>query len=148
MDLDSVFCEFALLLTVGGVLGFLAGLTVAQVSEFSLMLAALGMSLGHIDSEGVALVTLVGLVTIALWAYLILESHPNYERTAPALSWFERSKPFRERAIERTTEPQLGFDLIYFGIGRFGNRVVYGLQERGCRVLGVDFDPDSVRPPA
>jgi predicted Kef-type K+ transport protein len=28
---------------------FLAGLTVAQISEFSLILAALGLSLGHID---------------------------------------------------------------------------------------------------
>ena len=31
--------------------GFLAGLTVAQISEFSLILAALGLALGHIDSS-------------------------------------------------------------------------------------------------
>jgi predicted Kef-type K+ transport protein len=31
--------------------GFLAGLTVAQISEFSLILAALGLTLGHIDRE-------------------------------------------------------------------------------------------------
>lgn len=31
--------------------GFLAGLTVAQISEFSLILAALGLSLGHIDEQ-------------------------------------------------------------------------------------------------
>jgi predicted Kef-type K+ transport protein len=29
--------------------GYLAGLTVAQISEFSLILGALGVSLGHID---------------------------------------------------------------------------------------------------
>ena len=125
--------------------GFLAGLTVAQISEFSLMLAALGMSLGHINGEAVALVTLVGLVTITLSTYLILYSHPIYERIAPTLSWFERRYPFREMAIETTTEPELGFDVIIFGLGRFGNRVAHGLKERGCRVLGVDFDPDLVR---
>lgn len=125
--------------------GFLAGLTVAQISEFSLMLAALGMSLGHINSEAVALITLVGLVTITLSTYLILYSHRIYERIARALSWFERRNPFREMAIEATTEPQLGFDVIIFGLGRFGNRVAHGLIERGCRVLGVDFDPDLVR---
>ena len=125
--------------------GFLAGLTVAQISEFSLMLAALGMSLGHIDSEAVALVTLVGLVTITLSTYLILYSHPIYERIAPALSWFEQRNPFRETAIETTTESQLGFEVIIFGLGRFGNRIADGLKERGCRVLGVDFDPDLVR---
>lgn len=125
--------------------GFLAGLTVAQISEFSLMLAALGMSLGHIGGEAVALVTLVGLVTITLSTYMILYSHAIYERFAPALSWFERRKPFREIAMETTNEPQLGFDVIIFGLGRFGNRVADGLIERGYRVLGVDFDPDLVR---
>jgi len=42
--------------------GFLAGLTVAQISEFSLILAALGLSLGHITSQTVSLITLVGLI--------------------------------------------------------------------------------------
>ena len=40
--------------------GFLAGLTVAQISEFSLMLGALGKNLGHIDSDVLGLITLVG----------------------------------------------------------------------------------------
>lgn len=31
--------------------GYLAGLTVAQISEFSLILGALGVSLGHIDDS-------------------------------------------------------------------------------------------------
>lgn len=44
--------------------GFLAGLTVAQISEFSLILVGLGATLGHIDQNTVALVTLVGLVTL------------------------------------------------------------------------------------
>src|SRR3990167_1167118 len=38
--------------------GFLAGLTVAQISEFSLILAALGESLGHLQQETVGLITL------------------------------------------------------------------------------------------
>ncbi|MAT16415.1 MAG: sodium:proton exchanger [Planctomyces sp.] len=124
--------------------GFLAGLTVAQISEFSLMLAALGMSLGHIDGDAVALVTLVGLSTITLSTYLILYSHPFYERIAPALSWFERKKPFREVAIESTAEPQQKFDVIVFGLGRYGNHIAQELEKRGRNVLGVDFDPDVV----
>ncbi|MEX2031510.1 MAG: cation:proton antiporter, partial [Dehalococcoidia bacterium] len=43
---------------------FLAGLTVAQISEFSLILAALGLSLGDIDQSTVTLITTVGLITI------------------------------------------------------------------------------------
>ncbi len=63
--------------------GFLAGLTVAQISEFSLMLAAFGRSLGHIDDQTVALVTLVGLITITLSTYLILYSHKSMNDSHP-----------------------------------------------------------------
>ncbi len=125
--------------------GFLAGLTVAQISEFSLMLGALGLSLGHISGDVLGLITLVGLVTITLSTYLIIYSHPLYERLSPALSWFERTNPFREVAMETTKEPPRGFDVIVFGLGRFGNNIARELEERGQRVLGVDFDPDLVQ---
>jgi predicted Kef-type K+ transport protein len=46
--------------------GFLCGLTVAQISEFSIVFTALGVSRRHIGAEALGLVTLVGLITIAL----------------------------------------------------------------------------------
>jgi predicted Kef-type K+ transport protein len=54
--------------------GFLAGLMVAQISEFSLILAAPGVSLGHIDRETMGLITLVGLITISVSTYMIIFS--------------------------------------------------------------------------
>jgi Kef-type K+ transport system membrane component KefB len=123
--------------------GFLAGLTVAQISEFSLILAALGFGLGHIDAETVGLVTLVGLVTIGLSTYMILYSHPLYERLAPYLTPFERRIPHREERIDGGAEAG-AVDVILFGLGRYGNNIARGLRERGQRVLGVDFDPQAV----
>ncbi|HCO24474.1 MAG TPA: sodium:proton exchanger [Gimesia maris] len=125
--------------------GFLAGLTVAQISEFSLMLGALGKSLGHISGEILALITLIGLITITLSTYLITYSHVLYERLATGLSWFERKNPFREIMIETTEDSTRSFDVIVFGLGRFGNHITNELSERGRQVLGVDFDPDVVR---
>ncbi|HNQ16841.1 MAG TPA: cation:proton antiporter, partial [Candidatus Woesebacteria bacterium] len=49
-----------------------AGLTVAQISEFSLILGALGLRLGHLSQEVLSLITLVGLITISGSTYLIL----------------------------------------------------------------------------
>ncbi len=46
--------------------GFLAGLTVAQISEFSLILIALGFSLGHVNREIVSLVTFIGIIWCVL----------------------------------------------------------------------------------
>lgn len=125
--------------------GFLAGLTVAQISEFSLMLGALGLSLGHIGGEVLALITVVGLMTITLSTYFITYSHLLYERLAPGLTWFERKDPFREVAMETTDNTSGGFDVIVFGLGRFGNHITRQLTDRGRQVLGVDFDPDVVR---
>jgi predicted Kef-type K+ transport protein len=56
--------------------GFLTGLSLAQISEFSLILAALGFSLGHIDAATMSVITLVGIITIALSTYLTLYAHP------------------------------------------------------------------------
>jgi Kef-type K+ transport system membrane component KefB len=123
--------------------GFLAGLTVAQISEFSLILAALGFSLGHIGLETVSLVTLVGLITISLSTYMILYSHRLYERLSPHLALFERRKPFREQAELSNAIHTHGVLLI--GLGRFGAALAEQLRQRQCSVLALDFDPEIVQ---
>jgi Kef-type K+ transport system membrane component KefB/Trk K+ transport system NAD-binding subunit len=121
--------------------GFLAGLTMAQISEFSLILGALGLGLGHIDGETMGLITLVGLVTIGLSTYPIVYSGQLYERFAHVLSMFERRTPYREVAGD-TSSPRLpGADVILFGLGRYGGSIARLLLLRNRRVIGVDFDP-------
>jgi Kef-type K+ transport system membrane component KefB len=124
--------------------GFLAGLTVAQISEFSLILGALGVSLGHIDRETMGLITLVGLITISASTYMIIFSHPLYERLAPWLEVFER----RNLRLEpgQTSAPGGGSDgIILFGMGRYGSGIAQALRARGRRTITVDYNPDLVR---
>jgi hypothetical protein len=123
--------------------GFLAGLTVAQISEFSLILGALGITLGHIDTEVLGLITLVGLITIGLSTYLILYSHPLYKRIARWLKMFERKIPQREIS-EETKRAAPAVDVILFGLGRYGNNIARHLRVRGLNVLGVDFNSATV----
>lgn len=123
--------------------GFLAGLTVAQISEFSLVFGALGVALGHIDTHVLGLITLVGLVTIGLSTYLILYSHPIYERLAPWLGPFERRTPQREPAT--AAGPAVStVEVIVFGLGRYGDDIAQGLRRRAIAVLGVDFNPQAI----
>jgi Kef-type K+ transport system membrane component KefB len=123
--------------------GFLAGLTVAQISEFSLILAALGLSLGHLDESTVGLVTLVGLITISASTYMILYSHELHTRLGPWLGWFERKVAHRETS--RSAENDERVDVLLFGLGRFGATLANMLRERGCRLLAIEFDPAAVR---
>ena len=124
--------------------GFLAGLTVAQISEFSLVFAALGVTLGHIGADILGLITLTGLATIGLSTYLILYSHPLYDRLAPHLGVFERRLRQRAQVLDDSTPPQTPVDVILFGIGRYGDSIAHRLRHQGLSVLGVDFDPQAI----
>lgn len=125
--------------------GFLAGLTVAQISEFSLILGSMALSLGHIDAPVLGLITLVGLITIGISTYMILYSHPLYEWLSPWLGVFERHVAHAEDPDR--TEAQAGrtAEVIIFGLDRYGSRIGDALQARGWRVVGIDFDPEAVQ---
>lgn len=125
--------------------GFLAGLTVAQISEFSIIFVAMGISLGHVGNSALGLTTLVGLITIALSSYMILHSHRLYSWVAPWVGVFERTHPFRELAVEHGRRDGQRPDVVVFGLGRYGSRLARTLRQQGIRVLGVDFDPEVVR---
>ncbi|WP_267241596.1 cation:proton antiporter [Streptomyces sp. PR69] len=120
--------------------GFLAGLTVAQISEFSLILAALGLSLGHITGTTVSLITVVGLITIGGSTYLILYSHQIYARLERWLSVLDRTDG-RTRDFHGQEKEA---DVILYGMGRFGGAIADQLGQAGHRVLAVDFDPHRV----
>ncbi|MEO1092596.1 MAG: cation:proton antiporter [Pseudomonadota bacterium] len=123
--------------------GFLAGLTVAQISEFSLIFMAMALALGHVGDETLGLVTLVGLVTIAASTYMIVHSHRLYAWLEPVLGVFERRNPWREDQMPAATAnaPRV----VVFGLGRYGGAIARQLQAEGVAVAGVDFDPAAVR---
>jgi Kef-type K+ transport system membrane component KefB len=123
--------------------GFLAGLTVAQISEFSVIFVAMGVALGHIGGSTLSLVTLVGLVTITLSTYMILYSERLYAWVRPWLKPFERRVPHREQAWEQGSGGAAP-EVVVYGLGRYGRRLLAQLHREGIEVLGVDYDPDAV----
>jgi Kef-type K+ transport system membrane component KefB len=123
--------------------GFLAGLTVAQISEFSLIFMAMGVTIGHVAEEALGLVTLVGLVTIAASTYMITYSHQLYAVFEPLLGLFERRRPQAEEEDSGTAAR--AHDVILFGLGRYGLGIASALRDSGKRILGVDFSPEAVR---
>lgn len=118
--------------------GFLTGLTVAQISEFSLILGALGFSVGHISREVLSLITIVGLVTIAGSTYLILYSDYIYPRIEKLLSFLELKKNKKEKGSGE------GYEAILFGYQRVGVDFVKSFKKLGFDFIVVDFDPASI----
>lgn len=123
--------------------GFLAGLTVAQISEFSLIFMAMGVAIGHVADEALGLVTLVGIVTIAASTYMITFSHQLYAVFEPVLGIFERRSAGAEP--DKGPETDQPHDVILFGLGRYGLGIASALRDSGKDILGVDFNPQAVR---
>lgn len=139
-----------IMMAIMGVMGyrkrtsFLAGLTVAQISEFSLVFIALGHELGHVGRDAVGLVTLVGIVTIGLSTYMIVHSGQLYDRLERFLGPFERRSGLREDHLAEKAEAPAR-PVLLCGLGRYGTAIAERLCERGVGFLGVDFDPEAVR---
>ena len=134
-----------IVLVIMGIMGykkrtsFLAGTTVAQISEFSLILAALGLKLGHITENVVALITAVGIITIASSAYFITHGDKIFSALSRPLSIFERKKT-------KETESSDGLDakdVVLIGCGRTGESIALGLPRE--KLLVVDFDPNVIK---
>jgi len=119
--------------------GFLAGLTVAQISEFSLVLMAMGLTLGHISSAAVSMVTMVGIITITGSTYMIHHGRKLYELFSGYLSIFER-KYLREHYYFRHHKK---YDFVLIGHHRMGYSIMKGLDKH--KTLIVDFNPTVIK---
>lgn len=119
--------------------GFLSGLTVAQIGEFSLILIALGVKVGHITTEILSFITMISLITIAGSTYLIMYSNKIYHKISRYLSIFEKKK-IREKKIK-----QKNIDSVLFGYNRIGFGILNSLKKIKKKYLVIDFNPDTVR---
>ena len=124
----------------------ITSLSLSQISEFSLIIAALGLDLGHINENVLGLITLVGLITMGVSTYMIMDSHTIYEKLLPIVSQFDRLIPHSHQKLgDLDTVNVDGVDIILFGLGRYGGSLIKALQGSGLQVLGVDFNPELVR---
>lgn len=119
--------------------GFMAGLTVAQISEFSLILATLGFNLGHIPKSTLSLITLVGLVTISGSTYLILYADQIYKKINKLLRFLELKKYSNEKGS--TGED---YDAFLFGYGRVGDDYLRAFEKMGLSHVVVDHSPQAI----
>ncbi len=113
---------------------FLTGVTVAQISEFSLIFATLGLSLGHITNDIFVLIVSVGVITITLSTYLILYAEKIFPYIAVFLSIFERKNTKEEEGDYGISKP-----IILIGANRIGRGIMSYINKEN--LLVIDFDP-------
>lgn len=121
---------------------FLAGLTVAQISEFSLILIFLGQKIGHISPEDnvITIITIVGIATFVVSTYMILYGTKLYALASPFLSIFERKNLNKEVNLEDSFEDHV----LLIGANRTGQSIIDSLKPSNHKIIIVDFDPDVI----
>ena len=118
---------------------FMTGLIVAQISEFSLILIALGVKLNQIPAEILSFVTVIGLITIACSSYLIIYSEQIYNKISKYLSIFERKKIKAEHLKHNEHE--------YFLLGenRIGFSIMKYFKKAKKNYVVIDYNPERIK---
>ncbi len=117
--------------------GFLAGTTVAQISEFSFIVLAAGIAVGHIPGNILPLATVVGLFTIAVSSYMMMYNDALYRHLAFLFRWLEP-----KHLSHRATEDRDVFASVFlFGFHRMGEVILPKMRALRERYQVVDFDP-------
>ena len=119
---------------------FLVGTTLAQISEFSLIVVVLGLSVHGtlLDSALLPTITLTMILTITMSTYMIIYSNKLYERIAGFVAFFEKKHIKEERTIKKE------YDAILFGYNRIGFSILRSLKKIKQNYLVVDFNPDTI----
>lgn len=120
---------------------FLTGLTMGQISEFSLIVLFLGKSLGHIPDNLVSFVTLIALFGYGVSSVLIQRGNVLYKYLEPFILFFEGKHQNRE---VRRDLGDLDDHVVVVGGHQMGQSIVNSLADAKEDIIVVDFDPDIV----
>jgi Kef-type K+ transport system membrane component KefB len=120
---------------------YLISISLAQTSEFSLILAVLGLSLGHLTEGIFSTVTILAMITMGLTAYLMQYEKWIYKLLSKTLNAFEKvSKEELEYVPEKIRK-----DVILAGYHRLGYNIFNTLRDMKKSFLVVDYNPEVVK---
>jgi CPA2 family monovalent cation:H+ antiporter-2 len=139
----STIATLAILaLGMPGRAALLSGLALAQVGEFSFVLARVGIQAGAIPQRVLDQILATAVVTIVLTPFAL--------RAAPRLAEALASLPglgkrFVAPAIESTMEPGARGHAVICGFGRVARELADALEARRLRYLIIEYNPQIVR---
>jgi Kef-type K+ transport system membrane component KefB len=116
---------------------FKAGIAMAQISEFSLVLIILAQRQGLIDSSIVSLTTMVAIITIAISSYMIIYTDQIY-------AWFEKNfKTVRTSKIRlRSRQVRARHNSIW--LSQRWSRIHQAFPRHEKEFVVVDYDPENI----
>lgn len=121
--------------------------SLAQIGEFSFILAGLGLSLGLLPAEGMNLVLAGALISIALNPFLFAAVAPlqRYllKRSQFARQLGSRQDPYAELPVS-TESKYLQGQVVLVGFGRVGRRIATALDSQGIPYVVAEQNRELV----
>ena len=127
--------------------GLTLAASLAQIGEFSIILAGLGLSLGLLPPEGMSLVLAGVLISIALNSFLLLAVDPGQrwllKHSALARRLERPEEPYAELPMS-TERKYLKGQVVLVGYGRVGRRIAKALDARGIPYVVAEQNRELV----
>jgi len=121
---------------------FITGISLAQVSEFGLIIVAQGLLLGHIGQEFLSIVILLAIATIAVSTYLIKYDNQIFNLLSPILKPLQKvGRPRREIKLPKPRK----YSIVIVGCDRLGFGIVKTVKKMRKKYMVVDFDPEVIK---
>lgn len=121
--------------------------SLAQIGEFSFILAGLGLSLGLFSDEGMSLVLAGALISIALNPFVFAVVEPLrawvLRHSAIARQLEDRDDPYAHLPVS-TEHQYLEGQVVLVGYGRVGQRIASSLRDRGIPYVVVEQNREIV----
>jgi monovalent cation:H+ antiporter-2, CPA2 family len=122
----------------------ISGLGLAQIGEFSFVLASEGRSLGLVSKQVYLLILGTTAVTLVVTPF-VLRAVPQLLTWAESVPWLSRYLTQADVAVEVSEDlPQQGH-VVVCGYGRIGRNIVRVLQQRDIPVVVIDQSESRVQ---
>jgi len=132
-----------ILLRIGGYrerTSFVSAVSLAQLSEFSLIIGMLGLSLAIINTGIFSTIILATIITMGMTTYIINYKNSLY-RIFKSPTSLLRFLPVRERAEYKILNEK---SVLLVGCHRMGSILMKSLWKKKDKVLVVDYNPEII----
>ncbi len=129
---------------------FLTSISLAQTSEFSLIIASLGLTtlsksgIPHISQEIFSMTAIIAVLTMSFTPYFIKYEYTLYSKLHNFLKKFDSFSRDSKTQLE-LSEKDAKYDVLVIGYDRMGYSIVRKLHILKKKLLIVDFNPEVIR---
>ena len=119
---------------------FMTASSLAQTGEFSLIIAAQGLFLGHISKDLFSIIVVVTLLSIIVTSYYIQYNQRFYKIFVKPMKFFDFFTTEGLEYLPTEIEPKY----VLCGHNRIGYSILKSLHKVKKRVLVVDYNPEII----